>query len=158
MASRNSTRSSSARTTQEPDTTSAQDTAAQVSRQQLTLLTQAAAAACRNAAAWQQAQLGMLQRSGALYQELAGKIERATGPAEFLSIQTGLLMSGWQEALQLSQDLMRIGTGMQSELNSTAGAGSQHVAPTGLNAVMPMMQAWQSLFTAPMSGTSSRPH
>lgn len=153
MASRNSTRSTSARASQEPETAAVQEAAGLVSRQQLTLLTRTAAAMCRSAAAFQEAQLGVLQRSGALYQELAGRIEQATGPGDLLSIQSSLMMSSWQQALQFSQDLMRLGTTVQSEMQAPAGAPPE-VASGAADAVAPMVQAWQSFFTPPANGAA----
>jgi hypothetical protein len=173
MASRNSTRrsanssrSTAARTSHEAQAAAGQEAVAQVSRHSLSLLAQSAAAAFRGAEVWQEAQLALLGRSRNLMQEVAESMQQARDPAQLLYIQAHLLASSWLQLQQFGADLMRGGTMVQSEAagpaaqaQNTAAAQAQNAAAAGLDMITPAVQAWQSMVSGAMPGTStSRPH
>jgi hypothetical protein len=47
----------------------------------------------------------MARRAGLLQQEAARQLHQATNPAELMTLQTALVMAGWQHSLQCTQDL-----------------------------------------------------
>jgi hypothetical protein len=157
MASRNSSRSTTSHTSQEGSDALDPQAAAETARQQLGALAQAADMMLRSAEIWQQAQLQLTQRTRSSYREAATRLSQANSPAELLSIQSDLLVSGWHQAMQFSVDLMTAAAAQQAEARA-ATQERQNPVGLGLNAMAPMVQAWQSMFTSPLNGASQTTH
>jgi len=158
MASRNSTRSSTSRSSTDPQSGVDPQAASENARQQFALITQSAETLLRSAEVWQQAQLQFTQRTRSSYHDAAARISQVTHPAELISVQASLLMSSLQQIMQFNVDLMTGAMAQQSEAASAAPeAPAVSSAPTnvGLAAMAPMVQAWQSMFTAPLNGTGT---
>lgn len=158
MASRNSTRSHTSRSATDTQSGADSQAAGETVRQQFGMITQGTETVLRTAEVWQQAQLQLTQRTRSSYRDAAARIAQATNPAELLSIQTGLMLTGIQQAMQFSMDLMSASMAQQSE----AGTAAQHASASagnpgnvGLAAVAPMMQAWQSMFTPGINGAGT---
>jgi hypothetical protein len=95
------------------------------------------------------------ERVALLHRQAAQNLRHAANPAELAFIQSNLMMSWMQDASRLCLDMMMVATklgtrpgasGAQTEAVETA----THAASVAMSAAVPMMQAWQLLFTAPM--------
>jgi hypothetical protein len=161
MTSRNSTRSHTSRSSTEAPSGQEAQVAGESVRQQFGLITQGAESVLRTAEVWQQAQLQLTQRTRSSYRDAAARMGQATNPAELISIQAGLLLSGMQQAMQFGVEVMTGTMAQQSEAGPAAqqafGTGGAPVN-AGLAAMAPMVQAWQSMFTPPGDGASSTTH
>lgn len=47
----------------------------------------------------------MARRAGVLQEEAVHQLRMATNPAELMAVQAAMLMAGWQQSLQCSQDV-----------------------------------------------------
>jgi len=124
-----------------------------VSRQQFAAWADGISTLFRMAEVMQQVQQQMAQRVVLMHQQAAEKIRSANSPAELMAIQSGLMVSGLQEITQYWQEVTLAGAKLQSEtMNRTT---AQPAAGASMaNAMTPVMQAWQSLFTAPLNGAA----
>jgi hypothetical protein len=50
-------------------------------------------------------QESVLRRTGLLHKEAAHQLRMATNPAEFMAVQSALLMAGWQHSIQCTTDV-----------------------------------------------------
>lgn len=159
MASKTSSRET---THQAADVSSAQDTMADLTRQQLANTAQTASALLRALEGFQQTQQNMLQRAALLQQQTAERLRNATSPTELMAVQSSLLLSGLTEMAQYTQELMLASLRAQNELmrpTEEQQAGAAQAANAG---AAPLFQAWQSVFSAPMNAayaaTGTRHH
>jgi hypothetical protein len=123
--------------------------AASATLQQMAGAATAASALLRAADTLVQAQQHMIQRAAALQDQTADRLRQATSPAEVMSIQSNLLVSGWTEMAQYAQECVAATLQVQGELvrsNKPAETSATPMAST------PFFQAWQAAFTTPMHG------
>jgi hypothetical protein len=149
--SRNSTRSSSSRNSQEVEATEYRQAAQQRSQEQMAAAADAASAVIRGAEMWSQLQLNAVQRTGQSWREAAEKIRAAQGPLELVGVQNQLLMNAFVSGMQLAQEFVQASFAMQLEaggqraLQGAAQAEPRAAGPTDMMAAMPMMQVWQAM-------------
>jgi hypothetical protein len=141
----------------------ANDALAEMTRQQLAMAAECMAQLFRAGESLQRAQQQVSQRAALLHTQAAENLRNATNPVEVAYIQSGLMVSGMQEAMRCCQDMMmasaRLGSdalrpGSQDPAHTVESATNMasSAANAAMNAAAPMMQAWQSLFTAPLNG------
>jgi hypothetical protein len=121
-----------------------------LARQQMATLAENASAAFRASEVLQQVQLQSAQRVALLHQQAAEKLREVSNPGELLSVQSGLMLSGWQETAQYCQELAAAGMKLQAEM--LGRVGQQQGQASGIASAAPFnpLQAWQNVFTAPM--------
>jgi hypothetical protein len=124
----------------------------EIARQQLSMAVDATSVLYRATEAVQQIQHQMTQRAALRYQQMADKLRAATSPAEVFAIQSSLFTSGMQEATQYLQDLAAASMKMQGDIMRRGTDQSTQAAAPAAFAVNPMLQAWQTMFTAPLNG------
>lgn len=142
MAKRTSTESTDVMT---PDAITAQLAAADFARQQMAEAASATSALLRAAETFQKAQTHMLQRTALLQAQTAERLHRAASPAEVMTVQSGVMLSGSTEMTRYVQELALAWMHVQQKLMPDA----KEQAHTPTLAVAPMLEAWQSMLTAP---------
>jgi len=127
-------------------------------RQQLAMAVDQMAAMYRAAEAMQLIQHQLTQRMALRHQQMAEKLRNADTPADFLSLQSVLLTSGLQEAVQYWQELgsstMKMQGEMMNRATATASEAASNAEPAALQ-TNPMIQAWQTLFLSPLNGLAA---
>lgn len=142
--------------------TSGAASAADIARQQLALAADLWANLLRAGEAVQQAQLQMLQRASLLHRQAAENLRKAQTPLELMSVQANLLAYDFQESLRYLQELVQAGARVGSEgigrfeareqdVTTQAASAAAQAVGAAMNAAAPMAQAWQQMFTAPLS-------
>jgi len=116
----------------------------------------------------QRAQQQFSERAVLLHSQAAENLRRATNAAELGYIQSNLIVSWMQEAVRLCVDMTtataKIGNeALQRTAATTEEENSAEQATSAASAAMnaavpPMMQAWQSFFTAPLGGDNYTRH
>ena len=101
---------------QAADVSSAQDTMADLTRQQLANTAQTASALLRALEGFQQTQQNMLQRAALLQQQTAERLRNASSPTELMAVLSSFLLSGLTEMAQYTQELMLASLRAQNEL------------------------------------------
>lgn len=144
MSKSTSSGSTSARA-QSPQATAGQAALSDLTRQQLAAAAETASAVFRVSEVVQQVQQQMAQRAALAHQQAAEQLRSVNDPSEVLAIQSNLLMSGFREMTQFWQELTMAGMRLQAEM---MGRTVQQPEPTAQVGIHPMMQAWQSMFTA----------
>jgi hypothetical protein len=145
--SRNSTRSHTSRASADVDARVQQEAAQQQTHRQMQLAVDTTAAVLRGAEIWTQLQLHALKRSAQSWQQAAEQLRLARGPMELMAAQNQLVMNSFVQAMQFGQDFLQATWAAQPEV--TRGAREAAAAPAGVEAMAPMMQAWQNVL-APM--------
>ncbi len=125
---------------------------ADLTRRQLANTASTTGALLRAMDTFQQTQQHMIQRAALLQERTADRLRNATSPIELVAIQSTVVLSGLSEWAQYSQELMLASLKAQSEFMRPAELQQQSAAQAA-NAAGPLFQAWQSVFSAPMSGT-----
>jgi hypothetical protein len=130
----------------------------EITRQQLAAVADGASALLRASEVITQVQQQAVQRAALTQQQTAEKLRSMNHPGELLIIQSGLMMTGMQEAAQYLQELTAASLRLQAEMLGRAGqqqGASSNVAGAAMSPVMsPMMQAWQSMFSAPLNSVA----
>jgi hypothetical protein len=150
-------------------TATGQNAVADVTRQQMASTASAASAMLRALDTFNQTQQHMIQRAALLQEQTAERLRTASTPAEVLSIQSTMLMSGMTDFAQYAQELMLASLKAQGEFMRPNGAEVPQAAATAAtatsnaaNSAAPLFQAWQAAFMAPMNGmglgTSTQRH
>jgi hypothetical protein len=124
---------------------------ADLTRQQLANTASTTGALLRAMDSFQQTQQHMIQRAALLQERTADRLRSATSPIELVAIQSTVVLSSLSEWAQYSQELMLASLKAQSEFMRPAELQQQSAAQAA-NAAGPLFQAWQSVFSAPMSG------
>ncbi|AEG91731.1 phasin family protein [Ramlibacter tataouinensis] len=119
-------------------------------RQPLAAIAQTSATMLRAVGAWHQVNLQMLERAAVGQQQAAERLRQASSPAEVATVQSGLVMAGVGESMQYLQDLMNASLRIQGELMASANP-QQGGAGVANPMTAPLVQAWQSMFTAPLN-------
>jgi hypothetical protein len=151
--SRNSARSTSARSSHEIDPGQYQQAAQQGSQQQLALAADTTSALMRGAEIFSQLQALALQRSGQTWREVAERLRTARGPFDLVGVQSHLVMNSFQQFVQLSQDFMQVAAAMQppvaEQAQAQANAAAETAAPMMQSPMMqtPIVQAWQAMMS-----------
>lgn len=148
MASKTSSRETAH---QAADVSSAQDTMADLTRQQLANTAQTASAMLRALEGFQQTQQNMLQRAALLQQQTAERLRNASSPTELMAVQSSFLLSGLTEMAQYTQELMLASLRAQNELMRPTEEQQAGAAQAATASAAPLFQAWQSVFSAPMN-------
>lgn len=141
------------RPSDQDEATSSADATAEHTRESLAQVAQSASTLLQGAQAFQQVQLQMLQRVALAQQQAAEKLRSATTPAEMLAVQGQLMLQGWQEAMQYSQELMAALMKVQGEM---LGRNAQPTAGRGAAPVT--FQAWQNVMLDALNGAAGRQH
>lgn len=148
MASRSNSRE---QPTQAPDGASAQNALGDFTRQQLAATAQTASALLRALDTFNQTQQHMLQRAAMLQSQTAERLRSATSPTELMAVQSSLMLSGFTEIAQYTQELMLASLKAQNELMRPTEEQQEAASAGTVNATAPLFQAWQSVFNAPMN-------
>ena len=119
------------------------------SRQNLANYAEGASVLLRSAQSFHEVQQQMLERVALTHQQAADKLRDASTPAELLAVQSQLIMSAMQEAVQYLQDLLLSTVRVQSEMMRVPGQQPMRAAA----GAAPIVQAWQNMFLAPMNGS-----
>jgi hypothetical protein len=153
-----STRSNARDNSAEQDAASGQAAMADATREQLATTASAASALLRAMDTLQQTQAHMLQRAALLQEQTAERLRNASTPMEVMSIQSGLLMSGWSELAQYTQELVAASLKAQGEFMRPPQQQQAAATQAAASAAPPLFQAWQAMFTAPLNGAVNRTH
>ncbi|MEJ7928535.1 phasin family protein [Ramlibacter sp. AN1015] len=154
MPTRNTARESQA---PESDTAAGATAVADMTRQQMASTASTTSAMLRAFDTLQQAQQHMIQRAALLQEQTAERLRNATTPAEVMSIQSTMLVSGMTEFAQYTQELMLASLKAQSEFMRPTETGQQGASAVPPSAT-PLFQAWQAVFSGPLNGAAARPH
>jgi hypothetical protein len=131
----------------------------EITRQQLAAVADGASALLRASEVISQVQQQAVQRAALTQQQTAEKLRSMNHPGELLIIQSGLMMTGMQEAAQYLQELTAASMRLQAEMLGRVGqqqGATSNVTGAAMSPVMsPMMQAWQSMFTAPLNSVTT---
>lgn len=153
-------RSNARDTAANPD--AAQAAMAGAARDQLATTASAASALLRAFDTLQQTQAHLIQRTALLQEQTAERLRSATTPMEMMAIQSSVLMSGWTELAQYTQELVAATLKAQGEFMRPQPQPQQPQASASqaaAAATTPLFQAWQAMFTPPTAGgASSRAH
>lgn len=135
---------------QDEDANSPLEVAAQA-RQQLALVNSAASMMYRATESIQKVQQQWIQRAALRHHQFSERLQAATSAADVLAVQSTMMTSALQEAGLYWQDLVTAGLQVHSTMTEmTESSPTQHVFTSP--AVNPVMQAWQTMFTAPLNG------
>lgn len=146
---------------------SAAGTLAEIHRQQLAAGVEVLSGMFRAAESLQQVQLQMGQRAALLHSQAADNIRKATSPMELVSVQSTLVMYEFQEAMRYGQELvtamaksggemLRPVQAAQASTGATAnGSPAATMMGAAMNAAVPMADAIQQMFTAPMKAAQA---
>jgi hypothetical protein len=145
-------------TSSEQDSATAQAAVADATREQLATTAAAASALLRAFDTLQQTQMHMIQRAALLQEQTAERLRSARTPMEVMSIQSGLMMSGWTEMAQYTQELVAASLKAQGEFMRPPQEQQAAATQAAASAAPPLFQAWQAMFTAPLNGAASRAH
>jgi hypothetical protein len=134
VASRNSTRSTTSRSSRE-----VQD--ARRSQQQMAVAAESTSALLRGAEIWTQLQLNALQRSAQTWREAAEQIRSARTALDLVAAHNQLMMNSWVQAMQAGQELVQAVAAARTEVPAPV----QDQAPAAAESVPPIMQVWQTM-------------
>jgi hypothetical protein len=151
MASRSNSRSASTPT---PDIASAQNAMADLTRQQMATSASTASVMLRALDTFHQTQQHMLQRAALLQSQTAERLRAASTPTELIAVQSSLMLTGFSELTQYAQELMLASLKAQGEFMHPTEE-QQATTANAANVAAPLFQAWQSVFTAPMTAAAS---
>lgn len=163
MASKSNTRDT-ASADAETEAANGQAAMADAARQQMANTASAASVALQVFDSLQQTQHRLIQRAATLHEQTAERLRHATTPGEIMAIQSSLMMSGWSEMAQYSQELMTATLKAQDELSQsskspTAARGSTASSMSHMtHPAVPLFQAWQAMFTPPAGNAAHRHH
>lgn len=145
---------------------------AEITRQQMAAATDMVASMFRAGEGIQRAGLQMGQRLSLLHDQAAENIRKATSPVELASIQSMLLVYQAQETMRYWQELSTAvaragGEALRTSQGDKAAdtAASQAATPTSaaatmmdaaLSAAVPMADALQQMFTAPLKAATQQ--
>jgi hypothetical protein len=141
-------------TTTETEVMPGQGATAELARQQLVALADGASAMLHAGEVLGQVQQQAIQRAALVQQQMAEKLRNIGSPAELLTIQSGMMMSGLQETTQYMQELTTATLRLQSEMMARMGRQQSAGSNVAGAAMSPMMQAWQNMFSAPLNNVS----
>lgn len=109
----------------------------------------------------QQINQQLTERAALRQHQLAKKLREAQSPTELLSLQSTVFTEGMQEAAHYWQEVAAAAMKMQSDMMEHATTQKQSIAPAQAAASNPVLQAWQTMFTAPLgmlNGSTSTTH
>lgn len=149
MASRSNPREASHQ--EAPDMASTQNAVADITRQQLANTAQTASALLRALDSFQQTQQQMLQRAAQLQSQTAERLRNARSPTELMAVQSSLMLSSLTEIAQYTQELLLASLKAQNELMRPTEEQQAGMAQAANAGAVPLFQAWQSVFSAPMN-------
>jgi hypothetical protein len=141
-------------TTTETEVMPGQAATADLARQQLAALADGASALLHAGEVLGQVQQQAIQRAALMQHQTAEKLRSITSPAELLTIQSGLMMSGLQETTQYMQELTTATLRLQSEMMARMGRQQSAGSNVAGAAMSPMMQAWQNMFSGPINSVT----
>lgn len=135
---------------------------ADLSRQQLAMVTESASAIFRSSEAMRKVQEQAAHQASEHYAAVAKKLHGACQPADLLAIQSELLRFDLQETSQYWQQLMAAALQAQTEmmattnrmLNSEAGGGVK----SALEAFQSTLPMTNGFWVGRQSGSAERPH
>lgn len=122
-------------------------------RNQLAEVAEAASVLCSATESIQQINQQLTQRAALRHQQMAERLREATTPAELMAISSTMFSSGMQEVAQYWQDVAAAAMKMQNDMVEHASSQKQSRASTETS--NPALQAWQNMFTMPMSSFNS---
>ena len=132
------------------------------SRQQLAMSADAMAQLCRTGANFQMAQQELVQQMARLYDEAAENLRSAQDYNEIARIQSGLLGSCTQAAMECARECLLAGTQLGRESLRPAPQPEPSTTPSAaeaaMNAMAPAMQAWQQFLAMAANGGVSPRH
>lgn len=129
-------------------------------RNQLAEVAEAASVLCSATESIQQINQQLTQRAALRHQQMADRLREATTPAELLAIGSTMFSAGMQEVAQYWQDVAAATMKMQNDMVEHASS-SQKQTLASTETSNPALQAWQNMFTMPMSsfsGSASSAH
>lgn len=135
----------------EPELAPSGSAIADLTRQQLANTASTTGAVLRALDTIQQAHQNMVQRAALLQERTADRLRNAASPSELMTIQSTVVLAGLSEWAQYSQELMLASIKVQSEFMRPAELQQQSAAQATAVAG-PLLQAWQSVFSAPLNG------
>ena len=125
-----------------------------LARQQLAAMADSTSAMFRASEVLQQVQQQAAQRAALMHHQAAEKLRGVSSPAELMAIQSGLMLTVVQETTQYWQELAAASMKLQAELMGRVGQQQGAGSNVAGAAMSPMLQAWQSMFSAPLNGTA----
>jgi hypothetical protein len=152
MASKSTPRDTAAEPTDSAVAT--QNVMADMTRQQLANTASTASAVFRALDSFQQAQQHMLQRAALIQSQTADRLRGAASASELVALQSNLVLSGWNEIAQYTQEIINAAVKAQGEFMRPADDDQ----PKANMAATPLFQAWQSMMAASMNSANSAAH
>lgn len=145
-------------TTTEGETLPGQNAINEITRQQLAAIADGASSLLRASEVLGQVQQQAMQRAALTQQQTAEKLRSMNHPGELMIIHSGLVMTTVQETAQFWQELTAAGMRLQAEMMGRVGQQQNTGSNVAGAAISPVVQAWQSMFTAPLAVNPTTTH